>query len=158
MEFRQHYLENARFEFQRMKGLAERAMEQIPSADGFHFELDEASNSIAVLIQHLSGNMVSRWTDFLTSDGEKPTRHRDAEFGSNPERTRDELLTIWGRGWSSLFESLGARSYPATNRPCFVSHRPTRLRCPACQRRRMAELEHPERPIGKRDRTLQEAL
>ena len=108
MEFRQHYLENARFEFQRMKGLAERAMEQIPSADGFHFELDEASNSIAVLIQHLSGNMVSRWTDFLTSDGEKPTRHRDAEFGSNPERTRDELLTIWGRGWSSLFESLGA--------------------------------------------------
>ena len=60
MEFRQHYLENARFEFQRMKGLAERAMEQTPSADGFHFELDEASNSIAVLIQHLSGNMVSR--------------------------------------------------------------------------------------------------
>ncbi len=108
MDLRQHYLENARFEFQRMKGLAERAMEQIPSTDGFHFELDEASNSIAVLIQHLSGNMVSRWTDFLTSDGEKPTRHRDAEFGSNPERTVEELMEIWDRGWASLFNSLGA--------------------------------------------------
>ncbi len=108
MDLRRHYLENTHFEFQRMKGLAERAMKQIPDADGFHFELDEASNSIAVLIQHLSGNMVSRWTDFLTSDGEKPTRHRDAEFGSNPERTRAELLKIWERGWSSLFESLGA--------------------------------------------------
>ena len=110
MEFRQHYLESARFEFQRMKGLAELAMEQIPDADGFHFELDEASNSIAVLIQHLSGNMVSRWTDFLSSDGEKPNRHRDAEFASNPERTRDELMEIWERGWSSLFESLNALS------------------------------------------------
>ncbi|GMR24474.1 MAG: DUF1572 domain-containing protein [Acidobacteriota bacterium] len=108
MEFKQHYLENTRFEFQRLKGLAERAMEQIPSADGFHFELDEASNSIAVLIQHLSGNMVSRWTDFLTSDGEKPNRHRDAEFGSNRERTVEELMEIWERGWASLFNSLGA--------------------------------------------------
>ena len=108
MDLRRHYLENATFEFQRIKALAERAMEQIPSVSGFHFELDEASNSIAVLIQHLSGNMVSRWTDFLTSDGEKPTRRRDAEFGSNPERTRDELMEIWERGWSSLGESLGA--------------------------------------------------
>ena len=64
MDLRRHYLENATFEFQRMKALAERAMEQIPSVSGFHFELDEASNSIAVLIQHLSGNMVSRWTTF----------------------------------------------------------------------------------------------
>ncbi len=110
MDLRQHYLENARFEFQRMKGLAERAMEQIPSADGFHFELDDASNSITVLIQHLSGNMVSRWTDFLTADGEKKTRRRDAEFEPNPERTRNELMEIWERGWSSLFESLGALS------------------------------------------------
>lgn len=108
MDLRRHYLENTHFEFRRMKGLAERAMKQIPDADGFHFELDEASNSIAVLIQHLSGNMVSRWTDFLTSDGEKASRHRDAEFTPNPERARDELMEIWERGWSSLFESLGA--------------------------------------------------
>jgi hypothetical protein len=91
-----------------MKRLAERAMEQIPSTEGLHVELDAASNSIAVLIQHLSGNMVSRWTDFLTSDGEKETRRRDAEFEPSPGRDRDELLQIWEKGWSTLFESLGA--------------------------------------------------
>lgn len=108
MDLGQHYLDNARFEFERMKRLAERAMKQIPSASGFHFELDEASNSIAVLVQHLSGNMVSRWTDFLTADGEKHDRRRDAEFQPNAERTADEIMQIWERGWASLFASLGA--------------------------------------------------
>ena len=108
MDFKTQYLENARFEFQRMKQLAERAMKQIPSAKEFHFELDAASNSIAVLVQHLSGNMLSRWTDFLTADGEKPDRRRDAEFQPNADRSPDELMEIWERGWSSLFESLGA--------------------------------------------------
>lgn len=110
MDFRQHYLKNARFEFERMKRLAERALAQIPSDEGFHFELDASSNSIAVLIQHLSGNMVSRWTAFLTTDGEKPTRRRDAEFEDEPGRSREELMGIWERGWSALFESLGALS------------------------------------------------
>lgn len=110
MDFRQHYLETARFEFERMKRLAERAMGQIPDEEGFHFELDEASNSIAVLMQHLSGNMVSRWTDFLTTDGEKPTRQRDAEFEHDPARTREALMQIWERGWSALFDSLGSLS------------------------------------------------
>jgi hypothetical protein len=108
VDFRKHYLDNARFEFERMKRLGERAMEQIPGEEGFHFQLDDASNSIAVLVQHLSGNMVSRWTDFLTADGEKPTRQRDAEFEANRERSRDELMDIWQRGWSTLFKSLGA--------------------------------------------------
>lgn len=106
MDLGQHYLENAGFEFRRMKQLAERAMEQIPSDDGFHYAPDDASNSIAVLVQHLGGNMVSRWTDFLTSDGEKPDRHRDREFETHPDRTRADLLAIWERGWSTLFESL----------------------------------------------------
>jgi len=108
VDFKQQYLENARFELERMKKLAERAMEQIPSEDGFHFELDDASNSIAVLVQHLSGNMVSRWTDFLTTDGEKPTRQRDAEFEANPGRSRDELMEIWERGWAAAFTTLDA--------------------------------------------------
>ena len=107
MDFRAHYLENVRFELERMKKLAERAMEQIPSEDGFHFQLDEASNSVAVLVQHLSGNMVSRWTDFLTADGEKPTRDRDAEFEANPDRSREELMELWERGWSTALTSLG---------------------------------------------------
>lgn len=105
MDVKQHYLDNAHFEFERMKRLAERAMKQIPS-DGFHFELDDASNSIGVLVQHLSGNMVSRWTDLLTTDGEKPTRQRDAEFEDDRERSRDELMEIWSRGWAALFDSL----------------------------------------------------
>jgi len=95
-----------------MKGLAERAMAQIPNDAGFHFELDVPSNSIAVLIQHLSGNMRSRWRDFLTADGEKPDRHRDTEFEAHRELTRAELMKIWERGWVVLFESLGVLSPP----------------------------------------------
>lgn len=108
MDFKQHYLENARFEFDRMKKLAERAMEQIGNEEGFHFQLDDASNSIAVLVQHLSGNMVSRWTDFLTTDGEKPTRDRDGEFEAHRERSRAELMELWERGWARAFASLDA--------------------------------------------------
>lgn len=108
MDFRKHYLDNALFEFERMKRLGEKAMEQIPNEESLHFQLDDASNSIAVLVQHLSGNMVSRWTDFLTTDGEKPTRQRDAEFEANRERSRDELMEIWERGWSVLFASLSS--------------------------------------------------
>ncbi len=122
MDFKQHYLENTRFEFERMKRLAERAIEQIPNAEGLHVELDASSNSIAVLIQHLSGNMVSRWTDFLTSDGEKTTRRRDAEFDPNPQRTRDELMQIWERGWSTLFESLGALSTAQLDKTVVIRH------------------------------------
>ena len=108
MDFKQHYLDNARFELERMKKLAERAMEQITDEAALHFELDDASNSIAVIVQHLSGNMVSRWTDFLTTDGEKPTRDRDGEFEANRGRDRDELMKLWDKGWSTAFTSLSA--------------------------------------------------
>ena len=116
MDFGKHYLENAGFELGRLKRLAEAAMEQIPDDAGFHMELDEASNSIAVILQHLNGNMVSRWTDFLTSDGEKPDRHRDREFEAQPDRTRDELMALWERGWSTLFASFNALTPQALER------------------------------------------
>ena len=116
MDFKKHYLENTGFEFERLKRLAEGAMEQIPDDAGFHIELDDASNSIAVILQHVSGNMVSRWTDFLTSDGEKPDRHRDLEFEAHPERNRDELTAIWERGWSALFASFKALTPDALER------------------------------------------
>lgn len=106
MDLEEHFLENVRAEFARTKRLAEKAMAQLPDAEAWHRTPDEESNSIAVLVQHLGGNMVSRWTDFLTSDGEKPDRHRDREFESNESATPDELMKIWERGWACALGAL----------------------------------------------------
>jgi Protein of unknown function (DUF1572) len=86
------------------KKLGDRAIEQCPDKALFA-ALDPESNSIAVLVKHLAGNMRSRWTDFLTSDGEKPDRHRDTEF-EEPPKTREELLAMWERGWKYVFDAL----------------------------------------------------
>jgi len=106
MEIGAQFLENARFEKRRMKELAEKAVAQVENDSLLHQALDAESNSIAVLMQHLGGNLLSRWTRFLETDGEKPDRHRDREFESSPALTRRELLEIWERGWSRCFESL----------------------------------------------------
>jgi len=90
--------------FRYYKRLAERAMEQAPD-DALFASLDAESNSIAVIVKHMSGNMRSRWTDFLTSDGEKPDRNRDTEF-ETPPTTRGELLEKWEEGWSYVFAAL----------------------------------------------------
>jgi hypothetical protein len=86
------------------KKLAEQAIAQVSDAD-LTAALDPESNSIAIIVKHLAGNMVSRWSDFLTTDGEKPTRNRDAEFEA-PPRTRAELLALWNTGWKVCFGSL----------------------------------------------------
>jgi uncharacterized damage-inducible protein DinB len=90
--------------FQYYKRLAERALEQCPD-EGLFSPLDAESNSIAIIVKHMAGNMRSRWTDFLTTDGEKPDRNRDTEFEEAPS-SRAELIAIWERGWESLFEAL----------------------------------------------------
>jgi hypothetical protein len=90
--------------FRYYKNLAERAMAQCPDAALFTI-LDAESNSIAVIVKHMSGNMRSRWSDFLTSDGEKPDRNRDTEF-EEPPKTRAELLELWERGWKYVFDAL----------------------------------------------------
>jgi len=90
--------------FRYYKKLAERAIEQCPD-DGLFTILDSESNSIAIIVKHMAGNMRSRWTNFLTSDGEKPDRNRDSEF-AEPPKTRSELLAIWGQGWKYLFDAL----------------------------------------------------
>jgi uncharacterized damage-inducible protein DinB len=90
--------------FRYYKKLAERAIEQCPDEDLFTI-LDSESNSIAIIVKHMAGNMRSRWTNFLTSDGEKPDRNRDSEF-AEPPKTRSELLAIWGQGWKYLFDAL----------------------------------------------------
>jgi len=95
--------------FQYHKDLADRALTQVPD-DALHRALDDETNSIAVIMQHVSGNLRSRWTDFLTTDGEKPWRHRDQEFVEQSDRSRVELMDDWNRGWACLFDALTALS------------------------------------------------
>jgi hypothetical protein len=104
-ELGRHYLEDAVLNFRGYKKLAERAFEQT-SDEEFFRALDEEANSIAVIIKHMVGNMLSRWTDFLTTDGEKPDRNRDMEFVITPETNRDALLADWERGWNCVFGAI----------------------------------------------------
>ena len=99
-----HYLDEARRQFRGHKRMAERAMEQLRDEDLF-VTLDPESNSIAILVQHLAGNMRSRFTDFLTSDGEKPDRFRDSEFEAKTA-SRAEVMQCWEEGWSRVFTSI----------------------------------------------------
>ena len=93
------YVADITDQFRQLKGLAERAFVQVDDADLFTV-LDEESNSLAALIQHMAGNLRSRWTDFLTTDGEKPDRDRDSEFIATPgTTTRAALLARWEEGW-----------------------------------------------------------
>ena len=95
----QHYLDDAIASFRAYKKLAEKALAQLKDEDYF-VTLDGESNSVAVIMKHIAGNMFSRWTDFLTTDGEKPDRHRDTEFESDAEETRATIMARWEDGWS----------------------------------------------------------
>jgi Protein of unknown function (DUF1572) len=94
-------------EFHRTKELADKAMAQVDER-GFFATPDAETNPIAVIVKHVAGNQRSRWTDFLTTDGEKPDRHRDTEFVLEPEDTRASLTARWENGWSILFATLDA--------------------------------------------------
>jgi hypothetical protein len=98
------YLRDATRRLREAKSQADRALAQV-SHERWRLRLDPGSNSLTTLILHLSGNMISRWTDFLSTDGEKPDRHRDAEF-EDSDLSRDELVERWERGWACLFEAL----------------------------------------------------
>jgi hypothetical protein len=108
LHFTTSYLEDALELFRQSKKLAERATEQ-DTDEQLLAPLDPETNSIAVIVKHLSGNMRSRWTDFLTSDGEKPDRNRDGEF-LDPSPSRKALLETWEDGWGHLFEALESLS------------------------------------------------
>src|SRR5215472_7671150 len=102
--FTTSYLEDAVEILRTYKKMAERAMAQTADEQLFAV-LDGEENSIGLIVKHMAGNMRSRWTDFLTSDGEKPDRNRDSEF-VEPPATREELLQIWEDGWARVFAAL----------------------------------------------------
>src|SRR5690349_3495835 len=103
-EFSTSYIQDSLAVLRSWKGLAEKAMAQMKDED-FHVAIDPESNSVAVIVKHMAGNMRSRWRDFLTTDGEKPDRNRDTEF-EDPPKTRAELLALWERGWKYVFDAL----------------------------------------------------
>lgn len=100
------YLADARRQFRKYKELADRAMAQVDDA-AFFSTLGSDDNSIALIVKHLAGNMRSRWTDFLTTDGDKPDRHRDTEFEWEERDTRASLFERWETGWRLLFDAVG---------------------------------------------------
>ena len=101
----QNYFGDALSALRAYKKLAEKAIAQVNDEE-FFVTLDEESNSVAVIMKHMAGNMFSRWTDFLTSDGEKPNRNRDMEFVIEPQTTKDDVIDYWERGWKRVFEAL----------------------------------------------------
>ena len=104
LEFTTSYLTDSLALFRQYKKLAERAMKQV-SDEQLQIVLDPEMNSIAQTVKHMTGNMRSRWTDFLNTDGEKPDRQRDSEF-VDPPATRESVLARWEEGWQTVFQAL----------------------------------------------------
>lgn len=100
-----HYLDDSIASLRAYKKMAEKALDQLKD-DEFFVTLDAEGNSVAVIMKHMAGNMLSRWTDFLTADGEKPNRNRDREFVIESSTTRDELRAYWEKGWQCVFDAL----------------------------------------------------
>ena len=108
--------------FRTYKKLAEEALAQTNDEDIFRL-IDPDANSIAMLIKHMAGNMRSRWTDFLTSDGEKPDRHRDREFEIDPATTRADVMEWWERGWKCVFDAVTPLTSDDLGRKVFIAGR-----------------------------------
>ncbi len=104
-EVSKHYLEEVRRQLEGYKRLGEGALSQLKDEE-FFVTLDPESNSIAVIVKHITGNMRSRFTDFLTTDGEKPDRHRDQEFELTPATTRTEVMRWWDSGWAIVLSAI----------------------------------------------------
>ena len=101
----QEYLADSVSSLRAYKKMADKAIAQTKD-DELFVTVDEEANSIAVVMKHMAGNMISRWTDFLNSDGEKPDRNRDMEFVIEGNTTKDDVLAYWERGWKCVFEAI----------------------------------------------------
>jgi hypothetical protein len=117
------YLADARKRFRETKAQCDGALAQVPF-ECWGLRLDPAANSLVTLMLHLSGNMLSRWTGFLTSDGEKPDRARDGEFEDPGGLTQEALLSRWERGWACLFEAMDALTEADLDRMVTIRTRP----------------------------------
>lgn len=106
MEATESYLESVKKQFLYYKMLGEKSIDQLEPQQLF-VSVNEDTNSIATIIKHISGNMLSRWTDFLTSDGEKEWRNRDAEF-ENDLQSKEEVLNVWNKGWDCFLDALNS--------------------------------------------------
>jgi hypothetical protein len=123
MTIEAEYLQSAVGSFVTYKDLADRAMAQVTD-EQFFTSLDGESNSIAVIVKHLAGNLRSRWTNFLTSDGEKPDRDRDSEFEISESATRAELREAWEYGWKCAFDTLHALTPEDLARTIYIRAEP----------------------------------
>src|SRR6185436_14946670 len=103
----QQYLDDMLLQLKKLKGQVEKSIAQIDDSQ-FFAVLDPEANSIAIIMKHVAGNMRSRWTDFLTSDGEKPDRNRDGEFLVQKEETRPEIMAAWEDGWKRTIAAISA--------------------------------------------------
>ncbi len=101
MYYQENFLESVRFELMKYKSYGEKTFAQLNEED-IHWKFSEADNSIAIIVKHIVGNMLSRFTNFLTEDGEKPWRHRDVEF-EHPYENMAEMIAAWQNGWDCLF-------------------------------------------------------
>jgi hypothetical protein len=116
------YLNSAKKQFQYYKSVGEKTMAQLKDEDLFWI-YNEESNSIAIIVQHLWGNMLSRWTDFLTSDGEKEWRKRDEEFEAII-KNREELMDKWNTGWQCLFGALDSITPADWDKTIYIRNEP----------------------------------
>jgi hypothetical protein len=114
------HLRNVVRTFRNYKALAERAMAQVPSDADLHTQLDPGSNSIAVIVKHVAGNLRSRFRDFLTTDGEKPDRDRDDEFEMPEHASREEMLRWWAEGWAITLASIEALTPEDLDRTIYI--------------------------------------
>ena len=116
------YIKSALFEFNRHKTLGDKTFEQITDNE-IHWQYNSGSNSMALIVKHLVGNMRSRWTNFLTEDGEKPWRNREQEFEA-PYATKKEMISAWENGWQCLFDALNSLDQDTLNSTIFIRNEP----------------------------------
>ena len=121
--FRTEYLRDSAATMRKYKSLADQSLARV-SDEQFFAALDAESNSLAVVVKHMAGNLLSRWTDFLTTDGEKPGRDRDSEFEIGPPESRAAVMARWGAGWATAWR-LSTATSPGSTAPysCSTSSR-----------------------------------
>lgn len=119
MQINETYLESMIRRFAYFKLLGEKTFDQLEDSE-LHWRYNENQNSITTIVKHLSGNMVSRWTDFLTTDGEKVGRDRDREF-QNESLSRDQMMELWKKGWAALFTTLHSLTPADLNKTIYIN-------------------------------------